>query len=254
LFEYLTADYIAALALYVAQRVASWGLTSVRVLEVGAGYGGLTHFLRPAVAAHACVASVTEWHWHCVDDGTRAVASCYADVTRADSVAAVAAVRPQLVLCAWMPFGIDWSAAFRACPACLEYVLIGHRGQGLQGHAMLTWGFRRHSDHDSDGDDSNVSEGDRNDDSDDGESEDTYVPVAMRPHTREGFERVDLEELTPAQGGFRIRQLSRFDSDVALLAGWPREEWQMLPLGPSRTTAFVRQTLLPVAGVSSKKG
>ncbi len=47
---------------------------------------------------------------------------------------------PHLVLCAWMPMGIDWSADFRACASVHEYVLLGEVFDGACGHNFATWG------------------------------------------------------------------------------------------------------------------
>ncbi|KAL8453463.1 hypothetical protein Emag_001836 [Eimeria magna] len=70
---------------------------------------------------------------------------------------------PQLVICCWMPFNVDWTQAARAsCCACCkeaggdasnglqllgcacqvqEYILIGHAEGGLVGRPFETWGL-----------------------------------------------------------------------------------------------------------------
>ena len=41
-----------------------------------------------------------------------------------DAEAAVRERAPHLVLCSWMPLGVDWSAAFRAQSSVNEYLLV----------------------------------------------------------------------------------------------------------------------------------
>ena len=43
---------------------------------------------------------------------------------RRDAAAAVAAAAPHVVVCSWMPLGVDWTAAFRACPSVASYLLV----------------------------------------------------------------------------------------------------------------------------------
>ena len=45
-------------------------------------------------------------------------------VATRDAAAAVAAARPHVALCCWMPLGADWTAAFRRCPSVAAYVLV----------------------------------------------------------------------------------------------------------------------------------
>lgn len=47
---------------------------------------------------------------------------------------ALSAFRPRLVICSWMPMGVDWSRAFRNCDDVDEYVLLGEADDGSCGH------------------------------------------------------------------------------------------------------------------------
>ncbi len=47
----------------------------------------------------------------------------YPNVEKLDVITAVNTYRPQLVLCAWMPLGVDWTAAWRLVDSGVaEYV------------------------------------------------------------------------------------------------------------------------------------
>ena len=93
---------------------------ALRVLEVGAGNGELSRHL-PRVAYDDVRPEGA------VGSGRRTVEPCYSVVAcddhpssnpigiveRADYKAALSTYRPHLVLCSWMPMGVDWSADFR---------------------------------------------------------------------------------------------------------------------------------------------
>jgi len=142
-----------------------------------------------------------------------------------------------IVICAWMPFGADWTSDIRkkvrpqplirnrgrtlrhdwhfcrstlvtrmclprSCPcraqqaSVLEYILIGHTGDGLNGDPLRTWGYRKHHyDPDDDG----------GDDDDEGVHKEGYLPPEEREHVKDGFDRVDLPHLSKWQ-------LCRFDN------------------------------------------
>ncbi|KAL3921357.1 MAG: hypothetical protein SGILL_002786, partial [Bacillariaceae sp.] len=79
-----------------------------------------------------------------------------------------------IVLCSWMPMGEDWTSIFRAAGVD-EYILIGESDDGSCGHNWKTWGnptFR------------------------DGRA--TLGEVAP-PYKRDGYNRWDMDVLTPFQ-------------------------------------------------------
>jgi len=119
-----------------------------------------------------------------------------------------------IVICAWMPFGADWTSDIRKKASVLEYILIGHTGDGLNGDPLRTWGYRKHHyDPDDDG----------GDDDDEGVHKEGYLPPEEREHVKDGFDRVDLPHLSKWQ-------LCRFDN-VDACSG---------QMGSSRTTSFRR--------------
>jgi hypothetical protein len=81
--------------------------------------------------------------------------------------------QPAVVLCAWMSMGADWTAAIRAAPSVLEYVLIGEVDMGVSGRPWETWGVGRAGE----------------------------VP----PYARDGFERIPL-------GALAVLQIARSDT------------------------------------------
>lgn len=99
-----------------------------------------------------------------------------------------------IVLCSWMPPGHDWTADFRMPQSSIhapgesgvgivdEYILIGECDDGTCGHNFLTWG---------------------NPDAYESiDGRECSVPVA--PYAEDGYQRVDLEDLS-------LLQISRFD-------------------------------------------
>mmetsp|Transcript_33069 Transcript_33069/g.80359 ORF Transcript_33069/g.80359 Transcript_33069/m.80359 type:complete len:160 (-) Transcript_33069:4350-4829(-) len=94
-----------------------------------------------------------------------------------------------IVLCSWMPMGIDWTGMFRNANVD-EYILIGECDDGSCGHNWYTWG--------------NVDFYEGND------TEGSSPPVLsssvlVPPYQKDGYERWDMDDaLTPFQ-------FSRFD-------------------------------------------
>ena len=54
--------------------------------------------------------------------------------------ATLARFAPAAVVCAWMPSGDDWTAAFRDAPSVRAYALRGPSDGGASGDAWATWG------------------------------------------------------------------------------------------------------------------
>lgn len=88
------------------------------VLELGAGNGVLAYCLTSALHGYARVIAV--------DDLSESMPRLFGeDVERLDSEEAVATYEPDLVLCSWMPAGVDWTAACRRCKSVQAYLLLG---------------------------------------------------------------------------------------------------------------------------------
>ena len=97
------------------------------VLEVGAGNGLLSKFLRDA-GVNAVATDNYSWKM-----------KRRAPVRRMRYNTAVDHYNPSCVVCCWMPYGADWTPAFRACPSVQRYVLIGEGSGGCCG-SDETWG------------------------------------------------------------------------------------------------------------------
>jgi len=98
---------------------------------------------------------------------------------------------PHLVVCSWMPMGVDWTATFRSCASVREYVLLGELFDGACGHNWLTWGnaaFREGHDK--------------------GHDEVQGHAVETPPHERDGWTMREVPEVSRWQ-------LSRFASDTS---------------------------------------
>ncbi|KAK9832727.1 hypothetical protein WJX81_004832 [Elliptochloris bilobata] len=145
-YEAFTAEFVADLAAYLWKRAAAYGLPRMHWLEVGAGDGRLSWHLSAALRElDKCAGGGgPRVHLECTDSGLNRLqegTACGCLVEREDAAAAVARRRPAGVLACWQPLGADWTAAFRACPSVLEYMLIGEPDDGICGHPWHTWGL-----------------------------------------------------------------------------------------------------------------
>ena len=175
IYDFWTADYARALVDVLLAAKDRHGIAApLRVVEVGAGDGKLSHLLRRDLAERnrdADVAVVA------TDSGRWRIPRTYPVEERqhADAIGDA-----DVAISAWMPMGDDWTAAWRHSPRLREYILIGEAETGCCGHNWKTFGnaaFR-------DGDD------------DDGD------PTPL--HERDGFEKVE-------HAGLSRLQISRYD-------------------------------------------
>ena len=209
-YEVFTAEHVTALAAYLLQRRGAYDVSlshrPLRVLEVGAGDGRLAAHLGAALRRLGGAGNVELTATDSDERGLRAASPAAALVRVAPCDASLlAAEQPDVVVACWQPFGVDWTASFRACAAVREYVLIGEADGGICGRPWETWGFRGRNGGSS---------------SDDDEDDDESGRVVAAPYEADGFMRVDLPELSRWQ-------LCRTD-----------ERWRSR--GASRTVAFVR--------------
>ena len=145
-----------------------------RIVEVGAGNGELSHYLRQALRARgtdAVVIASDRAPW------PRTVGR----VEALDYREALKTYRPHLVLCSWMPMGVDWTRAFRECGSVGEYLLLGEVYDGAVGHNWETWGNPAFADDEK---------------------------PATPPHARDGWELAEVPSVSRWM-------LSRYVSDVA---------------------------------------
>ena len=176
IFEFLTAEFINALGGYLSKRIEKiFAIKNqpVVILEIGAGDGRLTHFLR-MVLQHLTPRNV---QIIATDSGAWERIRPVFHVERLKYQDALETYRPQIVLCSWMPYRHDWTAAIHATPSVGEYILIGETDDGCCGDPYRTWGVTSFLD---------VQEKKETKD---------YVPV----YRREGFQRKNLNEISRYQ-------------------------------------------------------
>jgi hypothetical protein len=242
IFEYLTREYVDALAERIAARardLVERGVVAqrpVKVLEVGAGSGRLAEAVAAALHARApllCDVIATDTgDWRLFGGARAGAVRASADprfklsaegadraegavdgaalvrYSRGTSSVVVKQHNPAIVLCAWMPPGVDWTAAWRKCDAVQEYVLIGETpgnddaakgavDDGCCGSPFLTWGRGA-------------------------------TKAAPAPYASDGWDQAPLDEASALQ-------LARFDAPYA-------DEWR--PFGRrhfSKSVAFTRR-------------
>jgi hypothetical protein len=120
--QFWTREFVDALAVFLV------GLEAAPLVEVGAGRGELSRWLRergvPLVATDdgSWLDGRLDWPRGLPDDVLPFVYE-----------AALAHYRPAVVVCSWMPLGQDWTPAFRACPSVRHYLLIGEGPGGCTG-------------------------------------------------------------------------------------------------------------------------
>lgn len=123
-FELFTREFIAAFSEYLAARVSQISgevREPVRLLEVGAGTGRLSHFVRGQLRVHL---PDIEYSLTATDNGSWKIEPEF-DVRKMEVSAAIKAYKPHIAISSWMPMGKDWTGTFRACSDLREYVLIG---------------------------------------------------------------------------------------------------------------------------------
>ena len=226
LYQIWTREYVEQLGDYLQQRTAAHTQGETIVVDVGAGDGKLVQYLqeyldnrqasttfqepkqkgRPQVTAPSTSSQPVMPRLVATDDQSWRIPhagrvenltvqeamdkyAITADVDQTDQI---------IVLCSWMPMGEDWTHIFREYQVD-EYILIGEADDGQCGDNWLTWGnIHYHPDCVAQQVDAVLGE----DDATEG------VPSSMKnlpaPYQEDGYERKNLDSLTPFQ-------FSRFD-------------------------------------------
>ena len=110
-----------------------------------------------------------------------------------------------IVVCSWMPQGVDWTEQFRRHNVD-EYVLIGECDDGQCGDNWSTWGNPHFCDDDR-AEDRDAKDHPETEGAADG-SDPEPPSMDHPPFVMDGYERVNLDELAP-------HQFSRFDCRVS---------------------------------------
>jgi hypothetical protein len=137
-FELLNKEYIEAFSGYLIERVIELWIAKgepVTILEVGAGNGKLSHFLKeklgPEVGDKVKIIATDSGRWKL---------KTQFPVENLDHEAALKKYAPQIVIYSWMPYGADMTEDFRKTSSVDEYLLIGETDDGCCGDSWLTWG------------------------------------------------------------------------------------------------------------------
>jgi hypothetical protein len=151
-YEVFNQDHVSVLAHYLQDRAATYKLSDMKVLEVGAGSGHLSYYLNLFLAHFPSspeepIVTITVM---ATDNGLRGLnGPC---VRKQDASDAIREEKPDIVICSWMPMGVDWTAQMRAMFSIREYILIGEIDGGICGHPWLTWGYSSEEDSSDDTD------------------------------------------------------------------------------------------------------
>ena len=132
-YEVLNKEFVESLGGYLCLRAELFE-DRPTILEVGSGNGRLAYFLNRRLAE--------------LDSGIEVIASDSGQwgiepITQIEELScedALSRHEPEIVLCSWMPRGVDHTAAIRAQISVSEYLLIGEVEFGCCGSDMLTWG------------------------------------------------------------------------------------------------------------------
>jgi len=139
IYELFTQEYIQELAGYIEKEIGTLGVEvggEVRILEVGAGAGTLSRFLRAELEnrkQNIQVIATDDGSW---EKGQQVVLG--EDVERLGHKDALVTYKPHIVLCSWMAPEADLSADFRAQESVKQYILIG---PPFDTGTPLTWGI-----------------------------------------------------------------------------------------------------------------
>jgi hypothetical protein len=146
-FEFWNKEYIDAFSEYLIQRAKEFQSTKekpLQILEVGAGNGKLTHFLKEQFEKkkieNIVIRATDSGEWMKPREGISQIITPHFPVEILDYKEALEKYKPDVVICSWMPYEEDWTADFRATDSLKEYILIGEKDGGCCGHPWETWG------------------------------------------------------------------------------------------------------------------
>jgi hypothetical protein len=137
-FEVLNEEYVDGLVNYLAKKIPSD--RPLRILEVGAGNGRLTHFLKQKLDAKA----PGKVEIVATDSGEWPLNNAF-PVEKLTHQEALRKYKPDIVLCSWMSPGVDLTKEIRQTGSVEEYILIGEAGaDGCCGDGKVTWGSSKY--------------------------------------------------------------------------------------------------------------
>lgn len=147
IFEIWTQEYIELFGKYLADRIQVYKKDNkdpVTILEVGAGDGKLTHYLRKSLDRFA----PGSFQIHATDVGREEGMHDEYQVLRTfpieeiDNKRAIKKYQPAIVIFSWMPTNTDYTHEFREADCVQEYILIGLRDEEAMGYDWDMENFR----------------------------------------------------------------------------------------------------------------
>jgi hypothetical protein len=207
-YQLWTKEYIEGLGNYLLQRCRKHpGVT--RILDMGAGDGLLTTFLRQhikqairsqPIAFEPEMIAIDDGNWKISHESLVVPLSVEAALTRYAGSDNEQEQPFVIILCSWMPTNEDWTALFRQYQVS-EYILIGEADDGQCGNNWETWGNPAYR-----GDDPL-------------QAPDSYNLVPA-PYVIDGYQRSELKQLLPYQFSRHDSKFSKNGTTVTFKRLW----------------------------------
>ncbi len=124
-YQVYTVEFIDSLAAYLRDRlrIYSKGIGQLTILEVGAGDGRLTRFLKNKFLTDGTEVDIIATDSKDWED--RSLTNSSGDVEILSYLEALKKYQPEIVISCWMNINVNWTADFRNTPSVNEYLLIG---------------------------------------------------------------------------------------------------------------------------------
>ena len=138
MFEIYSDTLITKLNNYIHSRLQQINPTNINdkpimILEIGAGDGKLTQALQAKQLSTSLLTfQATDIH---------PPSTSKSIVKRMNARRAIIKYQPTIIICSWMPSGIDFTGEIRLSKDCQEYILIGPPNTSTSGDAWATWGI-----------------------------------------------------------------------------------------------------------------
>lgn len=144
-FEVWTKEYIEALVSYLEENFGSKHiLDRPRILEVGAGNGKLTYWLRHYLPEWDIIAiDDASWEWDGGEEewenhGVMIDRDIVEEIDYKEALEKYCQDGPVIIICSWMPYEDDWTPDFRRYDDVSAYIMIGESWGGCCG-SDSTW-------------------------------------------------------------------------------------------------------------------
>jgi len=127
-FQILTKEFIKSFSDFLAEEINKIPKEKLNILEVGAGNGRLTYFLKEAIKDKAInkeivFRAIDDFSWDSDDQPFFWTKKIFPveNISVEESIKS----NPDIVISSWMPKDEDWTVNFRTNPNIQEFILIG---------------------------------------------------------------------------------------------------------------------------------